>query len=108
MTNELPDDLQEGYRLWRNVIRRRMKACGVPESLQGGLERYLVDRILPGGFLQAVLFNNMAEAVRRADPINQRFFAELILFLDTTAADEAWGSRDNVLAWTTTPDRLEL
>lgn len=89
-------------------MRQAMKVCGVPENLREGLVRYFCDRILPGGFLQSVLCNELAEACRRADPFTGRCLPEVMAYLDQFATPEAWGSRDRVFAWTVTKDRFEL
>lgn len=79
----------------------------IPHHLRAGLVRYFSDGILPGGFLQAVLCNDLREAALRCvGPL--QVLAPLIVFLTHAAPGCAWGSRDKVLAWTTTPDRLEI
>lgn len=92
----------------RDAIRQAMKVCGVPDNLREGLIRYFCDRILPGGFLQAVLVNDLAEACRRADPFTGRCLPQVIAYLDQFVTPDAWGSREKVLAWTVTKDRFEL
>ena len=82
---------------------------GMPHHLHGGLVRYFSDGILPGGFLQAVLCNDLREAVLRAAPdITAASLFAIIVYLNTFAPAQAWGSRAAVLAWTTPPDRLEI
>ena len=47
----------------------------------------------------------------RLEPRKLELFPEkptLVDFLFGHAPAPAWGSRDSVLAWTTTPDRLEI
>jgi hypothetical protein len=85
-----------------------LPASGIPEHLRGGLVRYFADGILPGSFLQAVLCNDLQEAVTRAAPGSLSALLPLIIFLNNEAPSAAWGSRSQVLAWTTTPDRLEI
>ncbi len=80
----------------------------VPRHLRAGLVRYFSDGILPGGFLQAVLCNDLRAAVGRADPYSTAALGILVMFLVEHAPARAWGSREKVLAWTTTPDRLEV
>ena len=80
----------------------------VPEHLRPGLVRYFSDGILPGSFLQAVLVNDLMQAARRADPESGAGLVPLVDFLVTHAPSTAWGSREAVLAWTTTPERLEV
>lgn len=92
----------------RAALRQAMVVCHVPETLHDGLLRFFLDRILPGGFLQAVLCNDLAEACRRADPFNSKQLAPIVAFLEQFAIEEAWGSPAKVLTWTVTPDRFEL
>jgi hypothetical protein len=80
----------------------------VPHHLRAGLVRYFSDGILPGGFLQAVLCNNLLLAVGRGDPASLEGLVRLVQFLTEHAPWLAWGSRTQVLNWTTTPDRLEV
>jgi len=80
----------------------------VPEHLREGLVRYFADGILPGSFLQAVLVNDLMSAVMRADPFSLVSVGHIAAFLVDHAPAGAWGSREAVLAWTTTPSRLEV
>lgn len=85
-----------------------LDSSGIPDHLRGGLVRYFADGILPGGFLQAVLCNDLREAVLRANPGTEHALRPLIAFLTHYAPHTAWGTCDKVLAWTTTPSRFEL
>jgi hypothetical protein len=86
-----------------------LPTSAVPYHLRAGLVRYFADGILPGSFLQAVLCNDLTQSVKRADPLSTLFaIPALIDFLLAVAPSQAWGSRDAVLSWTTTPDRLEV
>jgi hypothetical protein len=77
-----------------------MDSYGIPDTLQPGLERYLKHRIRPGGFLSAILENDLAMAVLRADsPRNERAIADIVRFLNHEASASAWGSREAVDAW---------
>lgn len=40
----------------------------IPERLQGGILRYVEHGIQPGGFLTAVIMNDLGNATGRADP----------------------------------------
>lgn len=82
--------------------------AGVPMHLRRGLALYFSAGILPGSFLQAVLCNNLREAWLRGDPIARRDLFCIVDFLHSWAPIDSWGSRDKVLAWTVTPDRLEI
>lgn len=82
------------------ICRAQLEKHGIPAQLQPGLVRYLVDGIRPGSFLAAVLENNLAEAVMRANP-DEHFQAlpGLVRFLNLQAPAESWGSRAKVEAW---------
>lgn len=81
---------------------------GVPKHLHGGLVRYFGEGILPGSFLQSVLTNNLTQAVLRQDVESMVELASIVRFLVAHAPAPAWGSREAVLAWSTTPERLEI
>jgi hypothetical protein len=82
---------------------------GIPEHLRPGLVRYFSDGILPGSFLQAVLCNDLAQAMMRAaDRPTLLALPDLVRYLSTFAPSIAWGSYDAVSGWTTTLDRLEI
>lgn len=82
--------------------------CYVSGHLCGGLVRYIVDGVLPGGFLQGCLCNNLIEAARRGDPRSLVSLPGVIMFLEHYAPEPCWGSTAKVRAWTSTPDRLEI
>jgi hypothetical protein len=103
------DQITDGQR--ETIIRGAIGALEqshVPEHLREGLIRYLADGILPGGFLQAVLCNNLREAIVRGDPFALAGLPALVEYLRGEFPLIAWGSKERVLAWTTTPSRLEM
>ena len=46
----------------------------IPKNTLAGLKRYVKDRIHPGGFLIAVLENNLTESFGQADKENRKAF----------------------------------
>jgi hypothetical protein len=91
----------------REMMPEALRAGHVPDHLRGGLLRYVEHGILPGGYLQAILCNDLREAVMRSA---SRSFDELQVvarFVDSYLSAIA-GTRERVLAWTTTPERLEV
>jgi hypothetical protein len=106
MWDQVTDEQREG--IARDLIAG-LHAAAVPEHLRGGLIRYFVDGLLPGGFLQAVLCNDLTQAFTRAADVETTFYLPtLVECLLAHAPSAAWGSRDAVRAWTITPDRLEV
>lgn len=90
------------------ALPRALNDCGVSEHLRGGLIRYVVDGVLPGGFLQACLCASLIEAARRGDPHSLMSLPGVVMFLEHYAPEDCWGSVGKVRAWTSTPDRLEI
>ena len=71
----------------------------IPDYMQGGLSRYLSRGIIPGGFLTAVLCNDLTEACAKADDRNRHRLYDYIYFLYNYAPHGSWGSPDNFAAW---------
>jgi hypothetical protein len=90
-------------------LRAALADSPVPTHLHDGLVRYIEWGILPGGFMQAVLCCDFPQAVARHAGGGAAFtITVLFQFLERAAPSQAWGSREKVLAWTTTPHRLEV
>lgn len=82
---------------WR--YQHALADSGVPEHLHDGLIRYLAHRIQPGGFLMAVLENDLAGALNRADGTSRAGLVEIGRFLYNDVPQGAWGSPAKVAAW---------
>lgn len=72
---------------------------GIPQACAQGLELYIASRIEPGGFLMAVLENNLREACGRADYQNKNLLFNYMTFLYNDAPSACWGSPEKVKAW---------
>lgn len=72
---------------------------GVPEHTRGAIERYVFDRLEPGGFLTAVLCNNLMGAVGRADSENILALKDICQFIYNEVPSVAWGSEKNIAKW---------
>ena len=71
----------------------------LPEHMRGGMKRYIESKVPPGGFLMAVLENNLIEAVGRADRINRERLFDFCNFLYNKAPSRCWGSPEKVKTW---------
>jgi hypothetical protein len=72
----------------------------IPRELTAGLYRYLSQRIETGGFLRAVLENDLQEAIGRAHPgLTLSPIKALCTMIYTVFPPSAWGSREAVDAW---------
>ncbi len=61
--------------------------------------RYINDGWQPGGFLTAVLSNNLRDAFGRADAENFATLGDLVGWLYNHAPSPCWGSPEKVAAW---------
>jgi len=63
------------------------------------IRRYADIHCPTGGFLKAVLSNDLKEAVRSADDDNIRAIPEIILYCCWEIPYRCWGSPERVQAW---------
>ena len=80
----------------------------LPEHMQEVARLYIEEGEEPGGFLMAVLTNNLVEAATRADGVNQQRLFEWAGWLYNDIPDRAWGSAEKVLAWSNEQKALRL
>lgn len=80
-------------------LTRALILGSVPADLHGGLIRYILDGVPTGGFLLAVLSNDLRQACDRADHVNKLYIAQIVGFLNTHAPADCWGSAERVVAW---------
>lgn len=71
----------------------------IPEHTLSSLIRYIEERTITGGFLDAVLCNDLKGACSRADSYNQPVIFEIVYFLYNYAPSACWGSPEKVDAW---------
>jgi hypothetical protein len=71
----------------------------IPGYMIDGLEDYINRHVPPGGFLRAVLENDLVEAVKRADNANMAALPAYARYLYNFAPRDAWGSPAKVKAW---------
>lgn len=71
----------------------------VPERTRETLRLYVEHGCEPGGFVCAVLENNLVEAVGRADFENLHAIADIAKLVYNELPGEAWGNRNKVNAW---------
>jgi len=64
-----------------------------------GIRRYADKGIPTGGFLHAVLSNNLCESFDRADTENRAALHEIIHYIYHNIPADSWGSTAKVEAW---------
>jgi len=71
----------------------------VPASTLDTLDNWAKFGLPPGGFISAVLENDLADAVGRADSRNSAALVGIIDYLINELPRSCWGSYENVAAW---------
>lgn len=89
---------------YRAHLRQRLVESQVPDGLHAGLVEYFAARRPVGGFLTAVLSNDLRDAAARADDVNAPRLTDLVRFLFNYCPAPAWGSPEAVEAWLADPD----
>lgn len=75
----------------------RWERC--PEHISEGLKNYILNNISTGGFLHAVLVNDLFGAFGRADEINKEQMHQIIQFLHNEVPAVCFGTQEKYIAW---------
>ena len=75
------------------------RGYAIPERMYGGITRYVKQRIPTGSFLEAILSNDLKEAVGRADQENRDLIVEYVKFMYNQVPAACWGSKENYEQW---------
>jgi len=99
---DCPDDEPEGSTsTWEMILKRFpfVDYSFLPPHMQEGTEGYVERGVNPGGFLYAVLTNDLINAAGRADTINLLYLDKWARWLFNEAPSTCWGSKERVAAW---------
>jgi len=91
--------MDEEQRKAYDVVRLEAIRKGVPEHTAASLALYYVAGVEPGGFLTAVLSNDLSESLGRADEENRVHLFETVSFIYNRLAGLSWGSADKMKCW---------
>ena len=69
----------------------------IPQNIKDSLDRYVNEGIMPGSFLRAVLTNDLAGAVFKADSKNLAALKDIMLYVYNEIPANAWGSTATVV-----------
>ncbi len=72
---------------------------GLPGRYQTTMQRYLEDGIEPGSACRAILENDLAMAIGRADSDTLRQLPQIVKWLWNEIPEGAWGSKARVSGW---------
>lgn len=87
--------------------RRLCPDLEVKENIKEALKDYVERRIEPGGFLYAVLSNDLKGAFARADSYNRASLFQILQFCWMEIPATCWGSVEKVEAWLSNEERAE-
>lgn len=71
----------------------------IPSHMVDGICDYIIFGVPPGGFLTALLSNDLKESFGRADDMNQRAMRQWVMFMYNEMPSQAQGSPEKVQAW---------
>lgn len=71
----------------------------IPEHTQDALENYFLRGWRPGGFVTAVLANDLMRACVSCDPANRQSLVDIAKWVQHRAPTGSWGNYDTVDAW---------
>ncbi len=71
----------------------------IPSHMMSGIRRYVDDREPVGGFLEAIITNDLQGAVGRADHINQRLIFEYVSWFYNYEPHNCHGSTEIYNRW---------
>ena len=71
----------------------------LPRHLQGGVKRYIEEGMRPGGFLTAVITNNLRLAIGHADPTSLAALTDIVRFFHNESPSDCWGTPEKMKLW---------
>jgi hypothetical protein len=77
----------------------RFRNFVVPDRIMSGLLRWIEHGTAPGGFLTAVLNNDLKNAIGNADEECMANLPAIVGYLYNEAPASCWGSKDRFEAW---------
>ena len=73
--------------------------AAIPKDMQEGMTQYVENRTEPGGFLSAVIRNDLLDAACRADKHNLLLIKEYAQWFYNVAPSGCAGSPEKMRAW---------
>ena len=71
----------------------------IPQSTRDAIDRYVNDHCPIGGFLKAVLSNDLVASFGRADEENRKALFEIVSYVYNEIPSNCWGSPEKVTKW---------
>lgn len=83
----------------RSAIGYTDRGFYIPERIAKAIDGYLQRGEVPGHFLQAVIRNDLAAAVGRADDENLANLSAIVTYFYNAAPSPSWGSPEKMTEW---------
>lgn len=87
------EDVKAAGKLWNDQY------SVIPEATREAMVEYVENRREPGGFLSAVICNNLINAVGRADKHNLLVLKEIVQWFYNVAPSCCFGSPEKMSSW---------
>lgn len=71
----------------------------IPERMQAGLKRYVIDRKQPGAFLTAIITNDLRRTFANADEENVKLVGLYVRWFVHVPPGICWGDPARMAAW---------
>ena len=71
----------------------------IPDYTKEAIDAYVSERRPPGGFLTAVLTNNLKESFAMADDNNREAMYDIVCYCYNDIPGKCWGSKKAVRKW---------
>jgi len=88
-------------------LHRALEASKIPGYMHHALVSYITEGKPTGGFLNAVLCNDLKGACNKADEANQVALYDYVFFLFNDAPVACWGSPERVARWMEIQGKVE-
>ena len=92
---------------------KAMGGCGmnyenIPPLVMAAMKRYVDRHTKSGGFLTAVICNNLTDAVFRADKETYRALRDIVGWFWNVAPSDCWGSKEKMETWLALRDDVDV
>lgn len=85
--------------VYASLFDLKLSESDVPEHIHGCFERYVYHRIPPGGFVEALLCNDLRAALGRADSVNMHILQDIVGWMIYNLPHNCWGSEAAYIDW---------
>lgn len=71
----------------------------IPSRMESGIKMWIDHGVMPGGFIRAIIENDLRSAVERADSENLANIPAYVSYFYNEAPMMCWGSKERVENW---------